>query len=363
MAERQIEADIANHLSSLFRICHVTLRPDVQVAEAERMFTSLTGKSTGPAAPAVFRVMADVIYDTIQSLTLQRDHDMDGKAVLPETIVRVDVQHRSTIAIRGITHASGFALTLDGHHVIFSNFMLNHLCIYSLKTGECASTLGEKSGLATGQFHPSKICVTVHGTILVASSRNYRIQEVTSTGAHVRIFDIDELKVWDGISSMCMQGDLVAVGRRGGYDDGRVALFSYSTGKCLLKFGSYGTGAGQISRISSLTFAPDSIHILVATNSALSLFDIEGAFLCTIGAGCFHRGNASDVLYSGSSIFATDTDNHCIRVFAANTGTLIRTLGLGADGGIDGQFNYPRLLAAHGNKLFVLDNLVLQMFE
>jgi DNA-binding beta-propeller fold protein YncE len=274
--------------------------------------------------------------------------------------INTDAVHIRTIPIKG-TRNYGVAVTMDGLHLIVSNYFCHSITVYSMDTGGCISTFGSL-GSGTGQFsNPSRICATPRGTILVCEYGNKRVQEITITGEHVRFIGEGHLDD-DRVFGMCMQGDIVAVGKDGGNTDGRIVLFSYSTGALIRKFGSYGSGEDQMKIVYGLSFAPDGRHILVADyGSRLSMFTADGTFVKTLGTDVLGEG-MKDVLCSGSNIFVADGDNHRICVFSAETGALNRTWG--TEGRADGQFYYSATLSAHKHKLFVLDlSCRVQVFE
>ena len=258
----------------------------------------------------------------------------------------------------------GVAVTLDGLYLVVSNSDAHNLSVYSKVTGSRISTFGSM-GSRAGQFlYPGRICATPRGTILVCESGNKRLQEITMTGKHVRFIGVGHLDSLfdDSVFGLCLQGDIVAVGKMHGSTNGRIVLFSYSSGAFIRKFGSYGPGEGQVRNITGLSFTSDGRHILVAEfASRLTLFTVDGAFVKTIGVGVIAVG-CKDVLCSGPSVFTVDSWNHCIRVFSSETGALIQTWG--TRGHADGQFSFPTTLTAHNSNLFVRDRQPrVQVFE
>ena len=257
-------------------------------------------------------------------------------------------------------YSYGVAVSLDGLHLIVSCWDSHSISVYSIDTGDCITKFGSR-GKGAGQFvNPHRICTTSRGTILVIEYDNKRLQEVTMTGDHVRFIGEEQLDD-EYICSLCMHGDIVAVGKCSGSSDGRVMFFSYSSGAVILKFGDYGSGKGQMKEVTGLSFMADGKYILVASNvRRLLMFTVYGVFVKTIDMAGF---SAFDVLCSGSNVFAANFGNHCVYVFSTETGALLRTLG--SRGQKDGQFLYPTALTAHNNKLFVLDYSTprVQVFE
>ena len=273
------------------------------------------------------------------------------RVVVVNSAIKVDAVHLKTNHLNG-TGSYGVVVALDGLHLAVSNFDTHSLSVYSTDTVGRILTFGSY-GSGAGQFHhPSRMCATPRGTILVSEYGNKRLQEVTWTGEHVRFFDEGH---FDGgsVFGLRMQGDVVAVGKHGSGIDERVVLLSYSSGVLIRKFGVRGSSEGQIKDVFGLDFTPDGKHILVADWAPqLSMFTVDGVFVKTIGSGVLHSG-WNDVLCSGSNIFVVDSSMSRICVFSAETGAFIRTWG--TRGKADGQFDQPVALAAHKNKLFVSD--------
>ena len=237
------------------------------------------------------------------------------------SIIKTDATHIKTIPING-TRNQGVAVTLDGQHVVVSNPFSECISVYSTESGDCISKFGSY-GAAAGQFkYPNRICATPRGTILVCDCGNRRLQEVTITGEHVRFLGAGLLDD-EVVFSLCMRGDIVALGKYGLNTDGRIVILSYSSGALIRKFGAFGSGEGQVKSVYGLSFSPDGRHILVADNAPrLSLFTVGGAYVKTIGANMI-GGGANDVLCSGSSVFVADVSNQCVCVFSSESGALV----------------------------------------
>ena len=267
--------------------------------------------------------------------------------------VRAEAVHVKTNILNG-TDNHGVAVTLDGLYLVVSNLSSHSLSVYSTDSGSCITTFGSP-GSGTGQFRgPVRICATPTGTIIVCEYGNKRLQEVTITGEHVRFigeghFDIER------VYGMCMQGDILAVGRHGGVTNGRILLFSHSSGALIRKFGSYGDGVGEVENVRGLSFTPDGRHILVAQSvpPLLTLFTVDGVFVTRFGCVDDLQSFWKDVLCSGTSVFVVDSFHCRVCAFSAETGALIRSWG--TRGEADGQFMFPFALAAHNSKLYVLD--------
>ena len=287
-------------------------------------------------------------------------HGSPWRVVL--SVIKTDAVQVMTYPLTA-TRYFGVAVTFDGRHLVVSNVgSANIISVYSTDTGSCITTFGNL-GAGAGQFYKAtRICATPSGTLIISDSGNRRLQEVTLGGEHVRYLG-EGLMDNESVFALCMHGDIVAVGKRGGDSNGRIVLLNYLSGALIRKFGSYGSDEGQIGQVAGLSFVPDGMHIVIAeTVARLSLFAVDGTFVKTIGAGDV-GGGLMDVLCLGHDIFVADYWYSRVCVFSSKTGAFIRSWG--AYGKADGQFHYPTALAAHKHKLFVLElnNTWVQAFE
>ena len=123
----------------------------------------------------------------------------------------------------------------------------------------------------------------------------------------------------------------------------------------LCRFGSQGTGPGQIGQYASgICFTLDGAHLLVAEhdNSRLSLFTAEGVFLKHIGSGTVSDGDKDVSFGVDGEILVTDGRNNRICVFSSSGDKLLTTWRSRATS--DFQFQSPTALAVSGPYLYVL---------
>ena len=318
----------------------------------------LSGKVIGKGEIVIKYEVDDVDADDVKVSVSVGGVTLSGgpwRVAVMRSAVRAEAVHVKTNVLDGTTCNLGVAVTLDGLHLAVSNYFKHSISVYCTDTGCCISTFG-KRGSRTGQFNlPYRICATPRGTILVCEYGNKRLQEVTIAGEHVRFLGEGHFDN-EGVYGMCMQGDVVAVGKYGGNSDGRIVLFRYSRGALMRKFGSYGAfGEGRVKDIRGLSFTPDGRHILVAQSlpPLLSLFTVDGVFVTRFGCVDDLQSFWKDVLCSGTSVFVVDSFHCRVCAFSAETGALIRSWG--TRGEADGQFMFPFALAAHRDKLYVLD--------
>jgi tripartite motif-containing protein 71 len=137
----------------------------------------------------------------------------------------------------------------------------------------------------------------------------------------------------------------------------------YNPGFGLLKkFGSAGSGNGQLGGVRSLAVGPNQkLYALEETNNRVQIFDLEGNYTGKFGGP--GSGNGQFNMPSGiavgkdNKVYVADRDNHRVQIFDAN-GTYLGKFG--KEGSFDGEFKSPRAVAVftngniavadHGNK-------------
>jgi len=257
----------------------------------------------------------------------------------------------------------GLAITSDSRHMVVSNYDTHQLSVYRLSDGSHVRSFGS-NGAAAGQFnHPFGLCMTKENTILVADCGNKRIQEMTLEGGHVKCIGAG---VINGARGIAIHGDVVAVGKSGGYGTpDRIMLFSYTSGSLLRKFGGWGSGEGQYKYVTGIQFSADGKHLIIADyfNSHVSLATVEGEFVRFIGGGVLACRNKDVTFNSAGEVVVADNRNHRVCVFSQSDGTLLRTWR--ANGTGNSEMNSPRVLATSRSRLYVLDQdgACVQVFE
>ena len=212
------------------------------------------------------------------------------------------------------------------------------LHVYSLDDGTLVRSFGSK-GSGKGQFNyeAGGLCVTSCGTVLVAEVHNGRVQEVNvDDGSWVRFVGEGLL---DEPNHVHCSDRVIAVVELGWP---RVALFAWTDGALLTRFGSTGDGDGQLDDPYWLRLLNDGSGVVVADsgNSRLCVVSTEGAFVRCIpmdaepmdmvecdGGASFIVANYVDAMQSKVSAIGG-----CAVPF-------------GSRGAGDGQFNGPTALA------------------
>ena len=262
----------------------------------------------------------------------------------------------------------GFGMAVDAARgvVVVSGLEDNKLYVYSLADGSLVRSFGGE-GSGKGQFYFSSgyggLCMTPRGTVLVAESKNNRLQEVNvDDGGWVRFVGDGLL---EGPDYVACSESVIAVTETVKH---RVALLSWADGSLLARFGSYGSGDWQLEAPCGLRFLDDGSGVVVAdkNNHRLCIFSMAGAFVRSLPADRYPR----DVVECDSGdgfVVANWSDGRLSKVSAAS-GVVAQ---FGKRGSGNGEFDDPVALAtvqrdkSSSVELVVLDkdNRRLQVFR
>ncbi|HNY13067.1 MAG TPA: SMP-30/gluconolactonase/LRE family protein [Candidatus Wallbacteria bacterium] len=137
-------------------------------------------------------------------------------------------------------------------------------------------------------------------------------------------------------------------------NNGNVVKFN-SSGKLILKWGSYGNGNGQMSKPFGITAdLSGSIYIAEPGNHRIQKFDSNGNYLLQWGSLGSDKGQFNYVsgiaVDSSGNRYAADTYNSRIQVFDSNNNFIREWGSCGQD---NGNFNGPVGIAVNSSKKFV----------
>jgi DNA-binding beta-propeller fold protein YncE len=185
--------------------------------------------------------------------------------------------------------------------------------------------------------------------VFVAEYGNHRVQVLTPRLDFRGFVGVGQLS---GPSGVCADDDVIVVSE---VDTHRISVFRRCDGALLRRFGSYGSGDGQLNYPRGLCFMSGHRHVAVADywNSRVSVFSVEGEFVRHVGVGTLR--NPTGVACSAfDELVVADTGNHRVAVFSAS-GEMLRTMGGGAFAGV----------AMHGGTIFAqsYDNERCVLFE
>jgi DNA-binding beta-propeller fold protein YncE len=175
--------------------------------------------------------------------------------------------------------------------------------------------------------------------VFVAEFGNHRVQVLTPSLDFHAFIGQGEL---DNPAGVCANADVVVVSE---YHTDRIAVFDRCDGALLRRFGTYGSGDGQLVYPCELCFLPGDRHVAVAdrSNSRVSVFSVDGEFIRHVGVGVLHSPHGV-MAPAFDELVVADPDNRCLRVLSV-TGDLLASVGDGTFGGV----------AVHGCTVFAAD--------
>lgn len=169
-----------------------------------------------------------------------------------------------------------FAVNDDASILATTSYYSNFAVTYRLPSGDILAKFGSK-GSKHGQFDgPLKLCFSPSGTLVIADSRNSRVQEMTVMGEHVRL--VGENACNSPILHVVCNSEVIVATCA---DTPCFLVFDWKTGVLLRRFGFYGPEKGQIRNVSDITLSCHGSAFLVSeiTNCRVSAFDFLGNFL------------------------------------------------------------------------------------
>ena len=230
-------------------------------------------------------------------------------------------------AARGLVVISGYTGAED-----------SRLFVYSLADGSLVRSFGGE-GSGKGQFNwvNGGLCITPRGTLLVAECKNNRLQEVNiDDGGWVRF--VGEGLLADPDYVTCSKS-VIAVSESIKH---RVTLLSWADGSLLTRFGSKGSGDGQLNYPLGLRLLADGSGVVVADchNHRLCIFTATGDFVRSLPTG----KNPFDVVEAdgGASFLVANGGDDTLCKVSGASGAVTR---FGGPGSGDGRFNSPAALA------------------
>ncbi len=177
-------------------------------------------------------------------------------------------------------------------------------------------------GAANDQFYYSRgIHVGTDGRIYVPDSGNRRLKVMSKTGA----------LIWSApCGTPALTGNYVLFGCTSVARDSSGNVYAAaptedvvykfsSTGTLIAKYGTHGTGAGQLDGAYGIAIRGNRMYVSEMDNNRISVFSLTGQFLGSFGGagtahGKFRRPSALAFDASGR-LYVTDTGNERVEVF------------------------------------------------
>jgi DNA-binding beta-propeller fold protein YncE len=246
------------------------------------------------------------------------------------------------IATPGVKPLSnGVAVSRDGSTLLLSSFTgSGSHAIHEFRVSD-GLRLRVIGGAGDGplQFtHPRQVWVASDGFVFVADFGNDRVQVLTpSLDFHAFV----GVGLLDHPSGVCADDDVIVVSE----DAHRISVFDRGDGALLRRFGSFGSGDGQLMFPVGLCFLPGHRHVAVTDgrNCRVSVFSVDGDFIRHVGVGelNYPQGVACSAY---DELVVADYGHSRVVVFGAS-GEVLKTMG---DGGFSG-------VAMHDGTVFAQD--------
>jgi DNA-binding beta-propeller fold protein YncE len=189
--------------------------------------------------------------------------------------------------------------------------------------------------------NPYGLSVAPDNHVFVADHGNNRVQVLTPRLDFHCCVGVGQLSHPLGV---CANDAVVVVSET---DAHRISVFSRGDGTLLRRFGSRGSGNGQLTHPAGLCFMSKNRHVAVAdtNNSRVSVFSVDGEFVRHVGVGELNR--PTGVACSAyDELVVADTNNGRVVVFSAGPGT-----GSGKVLKVMGRVNFTGV-AIHGGTVF-----------
>jgi DNA-binding beta-propeller fold protein YncE len=219
---------------------------------------------------------------------------------------------------------NGVAVSRDGSTLLVSDTAGGSHAIHEFRVAE-GSRLQVVGGAGDGPLQfmaPHQVWIASDDFVFVADCDNDRVQVLTPTLDFHGFVGVGQLR---GPTGVCANDAVVVVSEE---DAHRVSVFQRSDGTLLRRFGSRGSGQGQLNWPQGLCFMSGHRHVAVAdyNNSRVSVFSVEGEFVRHVGVGelSYPNGVACSAF---DELVVADLSNKRVVVFSARGDLLTTTAG------------------------------------
>jgi tripartite motif-containing protein 2/3/tripartite motif-containing protein 71 len=217
------------------------------------------------------------------------------------------------IKTRKVVGSNGLAVTRDGATLLFTDG--NAIHAFSVADGSRLRAVGS-NGSGPLQFrYPRQISVAPDGFVFVADCDNDRVQVLTPTLDFHGFVGVGSLHYPRGV---CANADVVVVSED--YPASRISVFNRRDGSLLRRFGTSGSGDGELRWPRGLCFINDDRHIAVADslNNRVSVFSVDGQFIRHVGVGMLRGPESIACSTVDELVVVADSDNSRVAVFSAS---------------------------------------------
>jgi hypothetical protein len=225
------------------------------------------------------------------------------------------------------SHGNGVAVSRNGCRLLVSVHSPSARAIhtYDVASGKAGQAVGSR-GPVPGTFDEAcQVWVADDDCVFVADSGRDRVRVLSPRLAFCGCIGEGVLSCPGGV---CVDADVVVVSEIGLH---RLAVFSRSSGALRRRFGSFGSGDGELNWPHGLCFTGGGRSGCVAVaefdNHRVSVFTVDGRFVRHVGAGALiePKGVACS---AADEIVVADSGNMRLCVFS-DVGELLATFGGG----------------------------------
>jgi DNA-binding beta-propeller fold protein YncE len=243
------------------------------------------------------------------------------------------------IAMPGVqSWNNGVAVSRDGSTLLVSDYGGGSHAVHAFRVAD-GSRLRVIGSMGDGplQFrYAGQVWVASDDFVFVADCGNNRVQVLTPRLDFHGFVGVGQLVRPVGV---CADDDVIIVSDEGAH---RISMFKRSDGALLRRFGSQGSGDGQLDYPQGLCFTSGHHHIAVADcgNSCVCVFSVEGEFVRHVGVGKL-KWPSGVACSAFDELAVADSGNKRVVLFSAS-GEMLHTMG-------DGNFTG---VAIHGGTIF-----------
>jgi DNA-binding beta-propeller fold protein YncE len=219
--------------------------------------------------------------------------------------------------------ANGVAVSRDGCTLLVTDHVgsSNAIHEYDVMDGSRRRVVGG-GGQSPLQFnHPCQVWIAPDDFVFVADYKNERVQVLTPTLDFHGFVGVGRLSYPAGV---CANAAVVVVSEAA---IGRLCVFNRRDGALVRRFGSHGSGPGELMAPRGLCFMSGDRHVAVAdyNNHRVSVFSVEGQFIRHVGVGVLEhpRGVACS---SFDELVVADANLRRVVVFS-DDGELLMSFG------------------------------------
>jgi DNA-binding beta-propeller fold protein YncE len=225
--------------------------------------------------------------------------------------------------------SNGVAVSRDGSTLLVSDWNGGSHAIHAFRVGDGSRLrIIGSAGDGPMQFAvPCQVWVASDDFVFVADCGIDRVQVLTPRLDFHGYVGAGEIF---GPAGVCADDDVIMVSA----EAHRISVFKRRDCALLRRFGSEGSGDGQLNWPYGLYFMSGHRHVAVADfgNSRVSVFSVEGEFVRHVGVGVLElpTGVACSAF---DELVVADSSNGRVVVFSAS-GELVKTMGRGDFSGV-----------------------------